>query len=139
MIAMLSTPSIVKIIEKNKVNNYNNTIDSIINAASLYTSNNRYELNFVDSSGNSSFCKPNDVNDIYTSITLKDLIDSGDISSPIENFCTDEEFSNSTEVKIILNCKTRQFDYKVLGLTEKENITDFDGKIIDGKTCDDLY
>ena len=135
MLALLSTPSITRMIEQNKVNNYNSTIDSIINAASLYASNNRYELKF----DNNAFCRPSDTNDIFSVITLKDLIDNGDISSPVKNFCTDVDFSVSSQIRIILNCKTRQFSYEILGLKKKENVTDNLGKIINNKTCRDLY
>lgn len=133
MIALLSAPSIVKLIEKNKVDNYNSTIDSILEATSLYASNNRYQLNFNDN------CIPGDTKDVYTTITFNNLINSKDIKSPIKNFCTEENINNNTQIRIILNCGTKQFSYKIIGLKEKENITDEDGRIISGKTCSDLY
>jgi len=138
MLALLSTPNIIKLIEKNKVDNYNNTIDSIIEATELYVSNNRYNLNFNEN------CTPKDTKDIYTNITLKNLIDSKDITSPVKNPCNDNSISDTTKIKVTLSCKTRQFSYDIVydsstTLTTKTNVTDSVGKIRSGKTCEDLY
>lgn len=138
MITLISAPNIIKLLNKNKVDNYNNTIDSIIEATELYVSNNRYNLNF---NGN---CTPKDTKDISTNITLKNLIDSKDITSPVINPCNDNSISDTTKIKVTLSCKTRQFSYDIVydsstTLTTKTNVTDSVGKILSGKTCEDLY
>lgn len=138
MIALLSTPNIIKLIEKNKVDNYNSTIDSIFEATELYVSNNRYNLTF------NKTCAPTDTNDIYTTISLKNLIDSKDITTPVKNPCTDEEIPITTQIKVSLNCETKIFSYAIdytsnTTLLTITDITDTNGKIIEGKTCSDLY
>jgi len=148
MIALLSTPNVLKMIEKNKADNYNSTIDAIVEAAELYASNNRYNLDFVDKNGNRAYCSPNGVDDIYTYIELIDLINNKDISSPVKNSCTDEEIPGSTKIKIILNCGSRLFSYdiEVDDGTVLKRKTDEDDVSIDGieglkleNSCDELY
>ena len=80
-----------------------------------------------------------------------ELIDENYISSPVNNFCTDEEIDNNTKIEILFNCKTKQFSYSIVfeektpssntdgkTLLSSEGITK-NGKIIDKKTCNDLY
>ena len=143
MIALLSTPNVLKMIEKNKADNYNNTIDAIVKAAELYASNNRYSLAFDGG------CTPNDpdTKNITATIMLETLINNKDISSPVKNSCTDEEIPNDTEIEIILNCGSRQFSYDIevdgTVLKRKENN---EGVSIDGikglkldNSCNELY
>lgn len=152
LIAIISTPNIIKVIKKNKVDNYNGTIDSIEKAADLYVSNNRYELKFKNELGKDDFCKPTDSSDkeIIASIFLDNLIESKDISTPVKNFCTDEDINVNTVIKIILNCGTRQFSYDIDEessndtLKRRSNgeipVTGIDGiKIEDGNYCESLY
>lgn len=149
LIGMLSIPNILKVIAKNKVDDYNGTIDSIEKAASLYASDNRYELNFRDYNDNASFCKPtdDDTKKISAYVTLETLINSKYISTPVKNFCTDEEISGDIIIEIILNCGTRQFSYDIdEDDTLKRRVVDgisvegIDGiKIEDGNYCESLY
>lgn len=135
VIALLTTPNIIKLIEKNKVDNYNSTIDTIIKATEVYVSNNKYNLDF-----NGEYCSPSDTKDIYTYITLEDLIDSKDLSEKVRNYCTDSEVSNDLEIKIILDCETRQFSYDIIDndtLKKKSGINGLDAFKI--KSCDELY
>ena len=141
ILALLATPNVLKMLERNKRNDYNDTIDSIIEASKLYASDNRYNLQFVDENGNATFCKPDDDNDIYTTITLNDLVNSKNLSSPIKNSCTNDNLDlNTISVKITLSCSNNTFiDYSVIGLTKKEDVTDNNGKINEGYFCNDLY
>jgi len=140
MLALLSTPNVISLINKNKVDNYNSTIDSILEAAELYVSNHRYDLNFKDAGGNSVSCTPEDTFDIYTNVVLGDLINSKSLTNPVKNFCTDENIPHDLNIKITLSCKTKNFSYKITGLRELPGeVTDSDGKIIIGKKCTDLY
>ena len=142
MLAVLTTPNVIKMINKNKVDNYNSVIDSIIKASDLYTSDNRYDLVFNGScSGNYE-----ENTRINTEIKLKNLVDSKDISTPIRNECTNEEISNLDDiiVTITLDCKTKNFSYKIEDTSNKhfirkDGVTSTDGKIIEGKYCTNLY
>jgi len=141
MLALLSTPNIIKLLEKNKADNYNSTIDSIVKATELYISNNRYELVYDDK------CLPSDSEkNINTTIKLQNIIDTKDIKTPVTNFCTDEIISSDTIIKITLNCGTKQFKIDIDETTSsntlkrKNGILGIDGlKIEEDNTCDSLY
>ena len=66
MVGLIATPNVIKFIKQNKVDNYNNTIDSIIEASKLYVSENRNDLNFE----NNDFCIPGETKDLKTSVNL---------------------------------------------------------------------
>lgn len=144
LLAILTTPNVISLINKNKVDNYNAVIDSIVKASEIYVSDNRYSLEFKDSSNNPISCSDN-VNEISTNITLKTLVDSKDLSSEIINHCTNQEIINLDNifVTITLDCETKNFSYVVDKdsnyFERKDNITYSSGKIIEGKYCTDLY
>ncbi len=141
MLAVLTTPNVIKMINKNKVDNYNSVIDSIVASCDLYTSDNRYNLSFNDTCSSNYEATPN----VSTFITLQDLVNSKDISTPIRNECTNEELSYDTiKITITLDCKTKNFSYKIEDTTNKHfirknDVTSTDGKIVEGKYCTDLY
>lgn len=141
MLAVLTTPNVIKMINKNKADNYNSVIDSIVSSCDLYVSDNRYELSFNNTCSGDYEATPN----VSTSITLKDLVNSKDISTPIRNECTNEELNYDTiKITITLDCKTKNFSYKIEDTSNKHfirknDVTSNDGKIIEGKYCSDLY
>ncbi len=141
MLAVLTTPNVIKMINKNKADNYNSVIDSIVSSCDLYVSDKRYELRFNNTCSGDYEATPN----VSTSITLKDLVNSKDISTPIRNECTNEELNYDTiKITITLDCKTKNFSYKIEDLSNKHfirknDVTSNDGKIIEGKYCSDLY
>ena len=141
MLAVLTTPNVIKMINKNKADNYNSVIDSIVSSCDLYVSDKRYELRFNNTCSGHYEATPN----VSTSITLKDLVNSKDISTPIRNECTNEELNYDTiKITITLDCKTKNFSYKIEDLSNKHfirknDVTSNDGKIIEGKYCSDLY
>lgn len=143
MLAVLTTPNVIKMINKNKADNYNSVIDSIVASCDLYTSDNRYNLSFNDTCPTES--ESSTITEISTFITLQDLVNSKDISTPIRNECTNEELSYDTiKITITLDCKTKNFSYKIEDTTNKHfirknDVTSNDGKIIEGKYCTDLY
>lgn len=143
MLAVLTTPNVIKMINKNKADNYNSVIDSIVASCDLYTSDNRYNLSFNDTCSAES--ESSTITEISTSITLQDLVNSKDISTPIRNECTNEELNYDTiKITITLDCKTKNFSYKIEDTTNKhfirkDGVTSTDGKIIEGKYCSDLY
>lgn len=139
MLAVLTTPNVIKLINKNKVDNYNSVIDSIIKASDLYTSDNRYNL-FPDEG---KTCLNNSSR--TTSITLKKLIEEKDISTPIRNECTNEELNyDNIKITITLDCNTKNFSYLIedknnKNFIKKSDVTTDEGKILEGKYCTDLY
>lgn len=141
MLAVLTTPNVIKMINKNKADNYNSVIDSIVSSCDLYVSDKRYELRFNNTCSGDYEATPN----VSASITLKDLVNSKDISTPIRNECTNEELNYDTiKITITLDCKTKNFSYKIEDTTNKHfirknDVTSNDGKIIEGKYCSDLY
>ena len=141
MLAVLTTPNVIKMINKNKADNYNSVIDSIVSSCDLYVSDNRYELRFNNTCSGDYEVTPN----VSTFITLQDLVNSKDISTPIRNECTNEELNYDTiKITITLDCKTKNFSYKIEDTTNKHfirknDVTSNDGKIIEGKYCSDLY
>ncbi len=141
MLAVLTTPNVIKMINKNKADNYNSVIDSIVSSCDLYVSDKRYELRFNNTCSGDYEATPN----VSTSITLKDLVNSKDISTPIRNECTNEELNYDTiKITITLDCKTKNFSYKIEDTSNKHfirknDVTSNDGKIIEGKYCSDLY
>lgn len=143
MLAVLTTPNVIKMINKNKADNYNSVIDSIVASCDLYTSDNRYNLSFNDTCSAES--ESSTITEISTFITLQDLVNSKDISTPIRNECTNEELSYDTiKITITLDCKTKNFSYKIEDTSNKhfirkDGVTSTDGKIIEGKYCSDLY
>ena len=143
MLAVLTTPNVIKMINKNKADNYNSVIDSIVASCDLYTSDNRYNLSFNDTCSTES--ESSTITEISTSITLQDLVNSKDISTPIRNECTNEELNYDTiKITITLDCKTKNFSYKIEDTSNKhfirkDGVTSNDGKIIEGKYCTDLY
>lgn len=143
MLAVLTTPNVIKMINKNKADNYNSVIDSIVASCDLYTSDNRYNLSFNDTCPTES--ESSTITEISTFITLQDLVNSKDISTPIRNECTNEELSYDTiKITITLDCKTKNFSYKIEDTTNKHfirknDVTSNDGKIVEGKYCTDLY
>ena len=141
MLAVLTTPNVIKMINKNKADNYNSVIDSIVSSCDLYVSDKRYEFRFNNTCSGDYEAPPN----VSTSITLKDLVNSKDISTPIRNECTNEELNYDTiKITITLDCKTKNFSYKIEDTSNKHfirknDVTSNDGKIIEGKYCSDLY
>lgn len=138
VIALLTTPNIIKILDKNKVDNYNNTIDSIISASEVYVSDNKYNLKFINISGNNDFCRPADSNDknIFKILELRTLIDNKYIKGVVKNHCTDADVSiDDISVKIILNCGSRNFSYEVYD-AGNNFFKDVNNKIIKKEACE---
>ena len=142
MLSLFATPNVIKLLEENKLNNYNTTIESIIEAVEVYVSDNRYDLTFDPN------CSPNDTNDIVATVTLQTLVYGNYITEPIKNGCTEEDISKDTKVKIILNCGTRQFSYDIDESTSSDTLrrkTDDSGNEVSGlegltlSSCSSLY
>lgn len=101
LLSLIFTPNVMSLINRNNTNSYNDTIDSVISATNLYVSNHRYELGIS--------CDNNE-----TSVTLEDLINTGDLSKLPENPCDNSslDFDPSNTIRIIYDCETKRFNYE---------------------------
>lgn len=142
MFSLFAAPNVIKMIDKNKADNHNSLINSIIESTKLYVTNNKDKFNYKDTSGNNSYCTITDKKDIYTTVTLKTLIDEKEISNISENPCTKNPIDpEQINIKIILDCETRNFSYQLID-TGNNFKTNQDGEILkiqEGKTCSDIY
>ena len=103
VITLIIVPSVSSLLNKNKNEQYENLKKSIISAAKMYVSDNRYNLGIV--------CDSNeDMPKKY--ITLKQLVDSGDLSSPVIDPRYKSEISLSNVVSVIYNCTNKNFSYE---------------------------
>ena len=107
ILSLILIPNVLGVIKKNKINSYNNLIESVKTAAKTYTSDNRYTLKNIDCSNDrelSAMC-----------IKVQDLIDAGDLSSkfvnPVNNQVIDTNNENE-QVLVTYYCRTKNFDYK---------------------------
>lgn len=98
LLSLVLTPNVISLINKNKVNSYNDTIKSIEMAAASYVSDNRYSLGIT--------CTDNE-----KYVSLETLVKAGNLSNIPTNPCTDKFFKNSDLVKITYDCTTKQYSY----------------------------
>lgn len=89
-------PNIAVLINKNKEKSCNSLKNNVISAARIYVTNNKYELGFECSSPNNT-----------KEITLKTLIDSGDLKKTVTN----DELDLDSKVKVSYNCEKKLFTY----------------------------
>ena len=113
MIGLLATifiPNVTGMIRRHNRNMYNESIDTVIEAAKQYVANNRYEPDVYDNIKN---CTSNGTKSFTKSI--QDLITSGDLSGKPDNKCKDSgyntPFNTTDKVTITFNCSTKQFTY----------------------------
>lgn len=133
MLMVIATPNVIKLINKNRRDNYNSTIDSIIKSASIYATSSKYDL-FEGKSCNST-------SSLSTRVSLIDLA----LGSEIKNNCTNEVIDKSDcYVDIILDCNSKNFTYNIstygsCKLKIDSTYTDDIGRIKDEYFCDHLY
>ena len=109
LLSLVFTPNVLNLINKNKTDAYNATIDTVISAAENYIANNRYNdvvLNNIKKCDGTGF-----------DIALNTLVDSGDLSKIPKDMCTDELLSN-TSVTVTFDCSKKEFSYKFLDKIE---------------------
>lgn len=98
LLLLIMVPNVMVMIDKNKIKSCHNLEDSIKNAAKIYVTNNKYELGFD--------C------DTPKSITIKDLIESGDLKEGnMIHPVTEKGISDDTVVTVIYNCSNKTFSY----------------------------
>ncbi len=102
LLSLFLIPNVMNLVNKNKIDSCNNTINSIKNAVNLYISDNRYDLD-IDCSSNT---------DKNVKIYLFDLIQNNYLKSPIINPINDEELnstSNGSYIQLKYSCNDRKF------------------------------
>ncbi len=147
LIALFATPNVIRVMNRNKAENYNSTLDSILEAGKEYTSDNRYTLNFGNTFGASgASCMPTDSNyntkKIYATVTLSTLISEGYVKNATKNFCTDASLqTNQISVHITLECKSKNFSYEIIdsGNSLKKDSSNKVLYIPKNKTCSYYY
>lgn len=101
VITLIIVPSVSSLLNKNKNEQYENLKKSIISAAKMYVSDNRYEFDI------------NCTNNIYEfDIELNKLVDAGDLSSPVIDPRDKSEISLSNVVSVTYNCTNKNFSYE---------------------------
>lgn len=102
LLSLVLTPNVISLINKNKVNSYNDTIKSIEMAAASYVSDNRYSLGIT--------C-PDSATKVTKIVTLQTLVKTGALTSIPTNPCTNSDFVDTEEVRITYNCNTKEYSY----------------------------
>ena len=103
IIAVILMPNIFVLVSKNKEKSCHNLQDNIISATKIYTNDNKYDLDIK--------CYVANDPTTITYVSLRDLVESGDLKSPIINPMTDEEISLEEEVKVMDNGTNKEFSY----------------------------
>lgn len=115
LLTLIITPNIITLIKDNKMRQYNQTIDNIINATKLYVSDNRQDIDHVCIGSNTT---------VTTNIELSTL-QAGYITSIPENTCTKiPDFTQTDIVSVEYNCINHTYKYEVLNRNKLENSND---------------
>lgn len=105
LLTLILVPNVTSLLKKNKIDSCNNLIDSIEKAASIYISDNRYNIKISD-------CDSSDTVSV-DGITIKTLATAGVLTSPVINPIDNSTIIDSTPIDITYNCSTKQFSYNV--------------------------
>lgn len=111
ILVIIAFPNITSIINKGKIESCENLRESILSASKMYIKDNRYDLD------ESVKCEKESDKPSFT-ITLKTLEDENYIKGPFKNPITNEEYHpDDINVKITLNCTTKEFSYSLENIT----------------------
>ena len=115
VIMAIAIPNITSLIEKNKQDNYNTTIESIKNAAQTYLSDYRYEIKLQKEPCQNNYKNVLKIN--TTSLTsdskmpIKELIDRGYLKAKkIKNTEGQNLDINNSFITIKYNCSIKDYD-----------------------------
>lgn len=115
VLALIMIPTVGGLIEQNRSDNFNNLKNSIISAAKLHVSDNRYSLGISCHDGNPSF-----------NITLRELVDEGSLSENVIDPRDKQAIDlDSNYVTVTYDCDIKEFSYVVggaLNWEREENI-----------------
>lgn len=126
ILATIMIPTVTTLIAKNKEDNFNNLKNSIISAAKIYVSDNRYNITLdssnCDSNNQRNISMINGSEDMFIEsnsgkLKIKILIDSGNLNdgnSEIINPKNDNRLNLDTSYIVVkYNCDTKDYDYKL--------------------------
>ena len=105
VLALIMVPTVGGLIEQNNIDNFNNLKNSIISAAKMHVSENRYSLGISCHDGNPTF-----------NVTLRELVDEGSLSENVidprdkENIDLDNNY-----VMVTYDCDIKEFSYEIDG------------------------
>ena len=129
VIALITVPTITNVISKNKDDNYENLKKSIVSAAKVYMSDNRYNIKLGKniSKPDADTCRNSDdkrevievdgidLSSNPSTLTLNLLVESGNLKAKdkiIINPKTDKNINLSNSyIKVFYNCKTKDYVY----------------------------
>ena len=103
ILSLILIPNVMLFINKNDINSCEKLITNIESSAKIYVSENKYTLGF-------------DCSNTSKTITLQQLVEEGDLSSPIINPITKEEIDLNTTIAVTYNCTDKTFTYEVTGI-----------------------
>jgi len=105
ILSLLLVPNVISLTKKNNIKSCETLKDNIESAAKVYVTNNKYNLGFD--------CNTNKTKNI----TLKTLVDSGDLEGNLTNPITKENINlTNNTVSVTYDCDTKTFSYKVNGI-----------------------
>lgn len=108
ILSLILIPNVMLFINKNDINSCEKLITNIESSAKIYVSENKYTLGF-------------DCSNVAKEISLQQLVDVGDLSSPIINPITKTEIDLNTTIAVTYNCTDKTFTYKVNGIVCENN------------------
>ena len=108
ILSLILIPNVMLFINKNDKKSCEKLITNIESSAKIYVSENKYTLGF-------------DCSNTSKTITLQQLVEEGDLSSPIINPKTKEPIDLNTTIAVTYNCKDKTFTYKVNGIVCENN------------------
>lgn len=116
ILVIIAFPNITSIINKGKIDSCENLRESILSASKMYIKDNRYNLDESVKCEKESDSQSPDNPSFY--ITLKKLEDENYIKGPFKNPITNEEYyPEKINIKITLNCTTKEFSYSLENIT----------------------
>lgn len=108
VLATIMVPTVSHIINQNKENNYKNIEKSILNAAKMYVSDNRYDMSIGECNDGVAAVTSFSDNRIMLT-TLTSYLSSEEIINPMDD--SKKLDFNSSYVYILFNCNSKEFIY----------------------------
>lgn len=99
IIALIFTPNIMTMINKNNTKSCDNFKNNIVSSAKMYVAENKYNMEFT--------CEANS-----KSRTLQELVEGGYLKEPVINPITKETVDLNSKVNITFDCSTKKFTYE---------------------------
>ncbi len=116
ILATIMVPTVSHIINQNKENNYKNIEKSILNAAKMYVSDNRYDMSIGECNDGVAAVTSFSDNRIMLT-TLTSYLSSDEIINPKDD-SKKLDFNNSYII-IKFNCNSKEFIYEEFGVVDE--------------------